>query len=308
MVAQRITFIGLGIMGAPMARRLVAAGHDVTVCDTSTEVLAEFRRSGVATHASPGVAAKGANVVFTMLPTSAIVREVLFGEGGAAQVAADKAIFVDMSTGSLDACMEIGRALSTLGKSLIDAPVGRSRREADTGELLAMVGGQDADVAAVRPLLSCMASDIVHAGGPGKGLSLKLVNNYMAMVNHVLTAEVLALSMRAGLALDQTVAVLGSTSAGKGQLLTNFPRKVLAGDVSPDFPIAMGIKDLNMALDLCGAVDGQGRFARLARDIFQEASDGGFASYDCTGVLHFLEGRRPCDPFTKNAATERVGQ
>jgi len=296
MTRLRICFIGLGVMGLPMARRIALAGFDLIVYDALSQAREAARHAGLSVSDDAYTAAKGAQIVILMLPNAAIVRDVLLGEGRVADAAGPGALIVDMSTGGVSSLLRLGDDLAARQLRLMDVPVGRSKREAETGELLALAGGSGDDLARFRPVLEAMASEIVHVGGLGQGLKLKLVNNYMSMVNHVLTAEVLAMAHRAGLTTDLAVRVLSTTSAGLGQLNTNFPKKVLRGDVSPDFPINMGIKDLTLALELCDDSQAEGAFGALARGLFVAAHDAGFGDYDCTGVLHYLEGLPAGDP------------
>ncbi len=293
--SPQIAFIGLGVMGAPMARNLVEKGFRLRVHDARAAAAEAFSGGECAVASTPGEAARDCDMIITMLPNSEIVHDVLFGRGGALASAPENVLVVDMSTGSVPALMRLNAEVRAAGDRLVDAPVGRSRREAVTGELLVMAGGAEADVSQARPVFTAMADTIVHAGPVGSGLKLKLVNNYMAMANHVLTGEVLAFAQKAGLDLDLAVEVLGTTSAGRGQLLTNFPKKVLAGDISPDFPIIMGIKDLDMALELAAESHSSARFGALSRAIFAAARDDGRGDQDCTAILHFLERSAPDD-------------
>ena len=286
----KIAFIGLGVMGAPMARNIIKAGFKVSVFDADAAITAQFENIASRVSVSPVDAARGCNLIITMLPTSDIVREVLLGGNGALVAAADNSLVVDMSTGSILSLEKLIKDIAARSHRFVDAPVGRSMREAITGNLIAMVGGTEADLQWFFPVLNTMADTIVHVGEMGCGLKLKLVNNYMAMVNHVLTGEVLAFADKAGLDPAMVVDVLSTTSAGKGQLLTNYPKKVLAGDITPDFSIRMGIKDLNMALELGQSVDAITNFGLVSRDEFQQATKNGFTDKDCTAIYLYQKG------------------
>ena len=111
-----------------------------------------------------------------------------------------------------------------------------------------MAGGDLADIESLRNIFDAIANKIVHVGPVGSGLKTKLVNNYMAMINNAVTAETLSFAHRVGLDIDATAELMSSTTAGLGQLNTNYTKKVLANDLSPDFPITMAIKDLDMAI------------------------------------------------------------
>lgn len=282
-----IAFIGLGVMGIPMAKNVIKAGFNVAVYDINPKAAVKLKDTATRVAESPACAASDSNLIITMLPTSDIVHDVLFGTDGALAAAPDNCLVVDMSTGSLPAMQNLMAHIDNTTHRFMDAPVGRSKREAVTGNLIAMVGGDSKDLQWFRPVLESMADTIVHVGSRGSGLTLKLVNNYMAMVNHVLTGEVLAFADKAGLDTSVVVDVLSTTSAGRGQLLTNFPKKVLAGDVSPDFSMHMGIKDLNMALELAANIGADANFGSMSRDIFKAAVQQGHGDKDCTAILHY---------------------
>lgn len=172
---------------------------------------------------------------------------------------------------------------------MIDAPVGRTPRDAAAGTLLIIAGGEPDDIAEARPLFECLADAIVHAGPRGHGIKLKLVNNYMSTVGTLLTAEALTLANKAGLDRATTVRVLSSTTAGRGQLIVNYPNKVLAGDVSADFPLRMAHKDVSHALDLGAELGSPLLLGAVAREMFALAKPWGRADEDWTAMLLLLE-------------------
>lgn len=286
---MKLAFIGLGTMGAPMAMRLVMNGFEVAVYDSSEKARSDFaglRDCRVAT--SPADAAENADVVVTMLPESRDVNAALVGPDGAVSSLLPGAIVIDMSTGSVEALHALATSLNDKGIELIDAPVGRSPKEAETGDLLVMVGGADDIISKVMPALRCFGQEITHAGPLGSGLSLKLVNNYMSMIGMVMTAEALNLADILGLDQSQTVATLRKTPAGQGQLNTNFPKKVLSGDIDPDFPLRMGLKDITLGLNLAQSVGAVSPLGTAARAMFEQAAHVGRAEQDCTAMLFVL--------------------
>ena len=290
-----IGFIGLGVMGAPMARRLAGAGHRVRVYDVSALARDGFRSvAGAEVADSPAAAAQGSDYLFTMLPESRHVRAVLFGEQGAAACLPANALVVEMSTGDAVATLAMAEELAAQGLRLVDAPVGRTPAEAETGKLLVLAGGDEATIAEVTPLLSCLGDEIVHAGPTGSGIRLKLVNNYMSMVSMVMTAETLVMARKLGLDREQVVRVLQGTVAGRGQINVNFPRKVLAGDITPDFPLRLGLKDLSLALELAKSVGAPMALGGAARELFSLAAPWGRAEQDCTAMLLLLEDIARC--------------
>ena len=286
---RRVAFLGLGVMGGAMLRNLVKSGFDCAAYDVAPEALARLADGGCRLAASPADAARGADALITMLPTSAHTRDALFGSAGAAAALRRGALVIEMSTGDALETDRIGTELAGRGLRCMDAPVGRTPREAAEGRALIMAGGSEADLADARPLFEAMADTIIHVGAFGSGIRLKLVNNYMSMVGMVLTGEALMFAAKLGLDRETVVRVLSNTTAGRGQLLTNFPRKVLAGDVTPDFPLRMGLKDIQLALALAGSVGAPLGLGGYARELFALSRAWGRENEDCTAMLLLLE-------------------
>lgn len=284
-----VAFIGLGTMGAPMARRLATAGYRLSVYDTSPAAMERLADAGCRAASSPADAAAGAAVVITMLPSSPHVRLAMTGPDGAAAALQPGALFVDMSTVDDAESRKLATELEAQGIRVLDAPVGRSPRHAAEGTLLVMAGGRAEDVEAARPLFDQMAEAVHHLGPQGSGIALKLINNYMSMVGMVLAAEGLTLARKAGLDRGQVVEVLSGTPAGRGQLTTNFPRKVLAGDITPDFPLSMGLKDITLALALGAERASPLHLGAAARQLYALAGAWGREGQDCTAMLLLME-------------------
>jgi 4-hydroxybutyrate dehydrogenase/sulfolactaldehyde 3-reductase len=292
---DRIGFIGLGTMGAPMASNLIKTGWDLVVFDIDQTRCATLKENtNCVIASSPEDVMNLASRLITMLPTSEQVDAALFGEKGAVGGMQPGDIVIEMSTGQIDQLERQARQIQSLDAILIDAPVCLSPAEAATGNLISLVGGDRGDIERVSDLLDALSQRVIHAGPTGYGLRLKLVNNYMSMINHVLTAEVLALAAAVGLDRQLTVDLLQNTAAGRGQLLTNFPKKVLRGDTTADFPINMGIKDLSMAIAMFDQMKDNAAFGSLARQLFDDAAKAGFGGKDCTAMLEYFDER-----FTK---------
>ena len=285
---QKILFIGLGIMGAPMAENIIQKGFDVAVCDIQQNVVDGFKDIASITSTKPSEAADQRNVIMMILPNSDVVNSVLFDEGGALETCAPNSLIVDMSTGSYTKLMETAKRVAKRGHRFIDAPVGRTPREAITGELLVMAGGETDDIAALDGAFKAVGDTVIHVGETGCGLKAKLVNNYMAMVNNAVTGETLSLAKALGLDMVAMAKLMSSTAAGLGQLNTNYPKKVLAGDLTPDFPIFMAVKDLNMAIELAETVSNKAQFGRMARAGFINADKAGMGSLDQTAILEYF--------------------
>ena len=287
---KTIGFIGLGTMGAPIATRLLNCGFSLILYDIDIRKLEIFSKSSNCEIAlSPKDIGKSAQRVITILPNSDIVSEVLFGDDGLIHSLSDGSVVIEMSTGSVPAFIKQAEKLAEKKLQMVDLPVGRSPAEALEGQLIAMAGIDKDHAGAVVDIAEAIAEETIYTGKLGDGLRLKLVNNYMAMIGHVLAAEVLALALKVGLNRNQTVCLLQKTAAGRGQLLTNFPKKVLENDITPDFPVSMGIKDIDMALELFSSIGQEGKFGTLANQIFMKASNNGYSDKDCTSVLNYLD-------------------
>lgn len=284
-----IAFLGLGVMGGAMACNLLRHGFPVAGFDVATAAMERLAGTGYRRAESPADAARGSSAVITMLPTSAQVRSALFGQDGAASALAPGALVIEMSTGDAAETDQIAAELARRGLRCMDAPVGRTPREAAEGKALIMAGGSQADFDEALPIFSAMADRIVHVGASGSGIRLKLVNNYMAMVGIVLTGEALMFAAKLGLDRATVVEVLSNTTAGRGQLITNFPRKVLAGDVTPDFPLRMGYKDIHLAMNLAASVGAPLGLGGYAQQMFALAKSWGRQDQDCTAMLLLLE-------------------
>ena len=284
-----IAFLGLGVMGGAMLRNLVRRGFTVAGYDLLPAAMDRLADTGYRRASSPADAARGSHVVITMLPTSGHVTDALFGPEGAAAALAPGALVIEMSTGDAVQTDHIAAELAARGLRCIDAPVGRTPREAAEGRALIMAGGSPADLEEAAPIFAAMADEIVHVGAFGSGIRLKLVNNYMSMVGMVLTGEALMFAAKLGLDRDKVVKVLSNTTAGRGQLLTNFPRKVLAGDLTPDFPLRMGYKDIHLAMNLAASVGAPLGLGGYAEQMFALAKAWGRQEQDCTAMLLLLE-------------------
>ena len=286
---SHVAFIGLGAMGGPMARNLIAGGHDVAVHDAAEAAVAGFADVNCRRASSAAEATTDAEFVITMLPTAANVRAALLENGGACETLPAGALVIDMSTVGAGDSTALAADLGERGYRMIDAPVGRGPLQAEAGTLLIMAGGDSADIDAARPLFDCMADKVVHVGPQGHGIKLKLVNNYMSMVGVAMTAETLALASKAGLDRETVVDVLQGTAAGRGAINDRFPRKVLSGDVSPEFPVRLGGKDLKLALGLGVEEASPLALGAAADHWFDRAHDEGRANEDCTALLLVLE-------------------
>lgn len=244
-----IGFIGLGAMGQPMAANLARKGFRLAVYDIMQDRVPPLVELGARVAGSVTEIAETADIAVTMVPDSPEIEAVVLGPGGLAEAGRAGQLVLDMSTVAPASTDRMVAALAEKGIGFVDAPVGRLVTHAVAGESLFMVGAHDKDLARVRPLLEAMGTTILHCGPPGAGIRTKLVNNYLIMGINQMNAEALALAAKLGLDLETTLDVLHGTTATNGQLKVNWPNKVLAGDTSPGFRIALAHKDVSLAVD-----------------------------------------------------------
>ena len=281
---RTVAFIGLGTMGRPMALNILRRGFSVRAFDILPEAVDALAAAGATPAASPADAARGADVVITMLPNSSHVEEAVFGPAGVAEGIGQGALYIDMSTIAPATTDAIAGRLAGRGVAMADAPVGRQQQHAVDGTLLNMVGGGEGDVARARPVLDCMGDTIIHCGPVGSGARMKLVNNFMSITLNATTAEALALAEASGLEVELARKVMLGTVAGTGHMGTTYPAKVLKGDLSPGFMIDRALKDLRLALDLGQAVGVGLETGRTAEKAYVEATQAGHGRHDWTAL------------------------
>jgi len=282
-----VGFIGLGNMGRPMAANLVRKGAALRVCDTNPAPVAALTSMGARSGRVADVAA-GSDVIFTMLPTTAVVVDVIDGPDGVLAHARAGATVVEMSTIEPAVTDRLAAAAATRGVSFADAPVGRLASHAERGESLFMVGADMEVFARIKPLLEMMGTTVHHCGGVGSGMRTKLVNNYLAIISCQLNAEAVALSQRFGLTLEKTLEVIHGTTATNGQLKVAWPSKVLKGDVEPGFTIDLAHKDLTLIVEAANAIKVPVPIAAVAREAFSAARSRGKGGQDFSSMVDVL--------------------
>lgn len=246
---QAVGYIGMGIMGAPMARNLLEAGCGVTVWNRTASKCAPLEEAGAQVAATPKALAEGGpEAIFLNVTATDDVEEVLFGEAGVAAGAQEGLIVVDNSTISPVAAKAFAERLAELGVALVDAPVSGGDTGAKEGTLSIMCGGDEAAFAKVRPLLEVLGKSVVHLGPAGSGQACKACNQIAVSLNLLGTCEALALGKQFGLDLDKLVEVLSGGAAGSWQL-ANLGPKIAAGDDAPGFMIDLVRKDLAIVLE-----------------------------------------------------------
>jgi len=268
-MARSVGFIGLGIMGRAMARRLVDAGHRVTVWNRDASKAAELVAAGARQAATPRAAAQGADVVITMVTDSPAVRTVILEADGAIHGAREGAVIVDMTTMHPSVAREVGAALRAKRIGFLDAPVTGMEFRARDGTLSLLVGGEKADLEKVRDVLSILGNRITHFGPQGSGQIAKACNQILCAVNMVGIVEALHLGRLNGLDPATLVEAL-VPGAGGSWALERFGPQIVKGDFQPGGRIALMLKDLGIAEETAAAVGLSLAGAAAAKKYFED--------------------------------------
>lgn len=284
--ADRVGFIGLGNMGRPMAANLARKGFPLTVLDAVPERMDALAALGARPAASLAALVEAADVTVTMLPDTPDVERVVLGPGGVLERGRAGMLHLDMSTIAPAASRAMAERLSARGIRFVDAGVGRSPAHAERGESLFMVGAEPEDMERVRPLLAAMGDRIIHAGPPGTGIALKIVNNYVAMSICQVNAEAFTLAAKLGLPARLLFEVVTNSLSSNDHLKHYWPTKALGGDTEPGFALDLAFKDLSIGVAAAAAVGAPAHVGTAARDAMGRARTGrGLGARDVTAVL-----------------------
>jgi 2-hydroxy-3-oxopropionate reductase len=246
-MTERVGFIGLGIMGMPMARNLMDSGYELTVHNRSPEKAEELGKEGAAVAATPREVAQKSDVVITMLPDSPQVREVVAGEVGVLEGISEGALLIDMSTISPVVTEELAEALKEMGASMLDAPVSGGDVGAIEGTLSIMVGGEEADFQRAKPLFEAMGKTITHVGPTGAGQVTKAANQVVVALTIEAVSEALVLGSAGGVSPEKILDVLGGGLASN-KVMEVKREKFLSHTFEPGFRSELHHKDLGIAL------------------------------------------------------------
>jgi 2-hydroxy-3-oxopropionate reductase len=247
-MADKVGFIGLGIMGGPMAKNLMEANHELVLYNRTREKAEELAGDGAAgVAASPREVAEGSDIVVTMLPDSPQVREVVTGENGVLEGLKEGALVVDMSTISPVVTEELAEKVKEKGASMLDAPVSGGDVGAIEGTLSIMVGGEEGDFERARPLFDVMGKTVTHVGPTGAGQVTKAANQIVVALTIEAVSEALVLGSRGGVSPEKILDVLGGGLAGN-KVMEVKREKFLSHTFDPGFRSELHHKDLGIAL------------------------------------------------------------
>lgn len=283
-----IGFIGLGIMGKPMAKNLLKAGYSLAVYNRSKSSVEELVRSGAKAFSSAKEVAAASDVIITMLPNSPEVEEVVLGKGGILEGAAANSILVDMSSISPIVSRELSAELGKKHVFMLDAPVSGGEPKAIDGSLAIMVGGPEEAFAKVEPILKVLGDSVTLVGEIGSGNITKLANQIMVASNIAGMSEALVLATKANVDPEKVFEAIRGGLAGSTVLDAKAPL-VLAGNFKPGFRIDLHIKDLQNALDTARSIGTPSPISEAAIAMMRRLSSDGKGGDDHGGLIQWYE-------------------
>jgi 3-hydroxyisobutyrate dehydrogenase len=283
----KIGFIGLGNMGRPMAARLAGVGYELHLLDKDVSVAKSFAAERGGTVAPSLAALAGAaSAVITMLPDGKAVREVALGRDGLVDNLSPGSVVVDMSSSDPVGTRELGAALLAKRIDLVDAPVSGGVPRARDGSLSTMVGGEDAVIARVRPVLESMAKNVFLTGS---GHAMKALNNLVSAGGLWIASEALLIGERFGLSPERIVDILNASTGRNNSTENKFKQHILPRSFASGFSLGLMAKDLRVAADLAAATGQASPLTRLCTELWSEAESKLGGSQDHTAIIKLLE-------------------
>jgi 3-hydroxyisobutyrate dehydrogenase len=269
----KLGFVGLGNMGGPMCRNLLAAGYDVAVHDVRREAAAEHERLGATWAASPAETGAGRDVVITMLPTPRHVEAVLLGPDGLLDALAPGSVWIDMSTSVPEVADRVRALAGARGVHVLDAPVSGMAAGARSGRLQIFVGGDREVYERVRPVFEVLGDPdrVMRVGGHGAGYTVKLMINLLWFAHLVATTEVLSIGTSAGVDLGVLRDALLASPAASNFLGRDVLSVLRDGDYDESFALALACKDLGLAVDLARDVKVPAELSALVEQVYRRA-------------------------------------
>jgi 2-hydroxy-3-oxopropionate reductase len=281
-------FIGVGVMGGRMARRLLEAGYPLIIHDVNPSTLKPLVKLGAKLARSPREVADKARTVFASVPTPSVLRDVALGANGLIRGKTMK-ILVDLSTTGSVVEKEIAKALAAHGISMIDSPVSGGASGADKGTLAVMVAGKPRAIAAVRGALDVIGKVFIVGKQPGQAQVMKLLNNLLSTSALAMSLEVFVAGAKAGLDADMMVAVINAGSGRNSATEEKIPRSVLTRAFDFGFPVSGARKDIGLAIEECQAMGLPMIVGSAAKQLWDFAYNQGGGKRDMTTLVTYLE-------------------
>jgi 2-hydroxy-3-oxopropionate reductase len=285
---KKIGFIGLGIMGKPMARNLLKAGYPLTVYDIVPDKAEEVVEAGAEASSSSKEVAEKSEVIITMLPNSPDVKEAVLGKNGVLEGAKPGTILIDMSSIAPLASKEVAEKAKEKGVTVLDAPVSGGEPKAIEGTLAIMVGGPQETFDEVEDILSVMGASVTLVGEVGSGNMTKLANQIIVALNIAAMSEAMVLAAKAGVNAEKVFQAIRGGLAGSTVLDAKMPL-VLEGNFKPGFRIELHIKDLANALDTAHEVGVPVPLSSAVMEVMQALKVDGKGADDHGGIIQFYE-------------------
>ncbi|SDW66223.1 2-hydroxy-3-oxopropionate reductase [Paenibacillus sp. PDC88] len=285
---MRIGFIGLGIMGKPMAANLLKKGYSIIVNDLNRSAVEELKALGADTGDTPKQVAIESDIIITMLPNNAIVKSVILGEEGIIHGAKEGSIVVDMSSISPVAATEIAEALKKQGIEMLDAPVSGGEPKAIDGTLSVMAGGNENAFNQVKPILGCMGKDITWVGPSGSGATAKLANQIMVNVNIAAMSEALVLAAKAGIDIEKMYHAIRGGLAGSAVLDAKLPM-IIERNFKAGGRVDINLKDLTNVMETADAYEMSLPLTEHVKHIFESLKNEGKQADDHGGIVQYYE-------------------
>jgi 4-hydroxybutyrate dehydrogenase/sulfolactaldehyde 3-reductase len=284
-----VGFIGLGTMGAPMARNILKGGHSLTVFDLNRAACDALVAAGAVAAASPKGVAASSEVVITMVPDAPDVEKLALGPDGILQGMRRGSVYIDMSTIDPATTQRVGKVFADAGVDMIDSPVGKTVEHAIAGTSTLMIGGDAAVIERVRPVLKTMGAELIHCGGLGMGQAMKLTNNLLATILMAASSEALVAGAKAGLTLETMISVMKTTMAWNNQLAVAMHMRALKGNFDPGFMVKLAHKDCRLALAMDRDLGVEAPVGAATLKVLQEAMDKGLSGMDVGSLLKLRE-------------------
>ncbi|MGH9529111.1 MAG: NAD(P)-dependent oxidoreductase [Terriglobales bacterium] len=281
---MRVAFLGLGIMGRPMASNLAKSGHQVTVWNRTAGKNVE----GARTAGSPAEAANGAEVVWMCVSDTNAVESVLFGEHGVEESLTENMIVVDSSTISPSATLKFAERVQARGARYVDAPVTGSKTGAENGTLIFIIGGEEASIERLKPCLAAMGKQFFRMGEVGKGHAAKLVMNLQIAIIYEGFSEALTLGAKLGVSADTLLPLINASMVRSGVVEYKAPF-VLKRDFSPNFPMRLMHKDIRLALAAAKEARVKLPALEIVEEVYDVAIEDGQQDLDFAATITLLE-------------------
>jgi 3-hydroxyisobutyrate dehydrogenase-like beta-hydroxyacid dehydrogenase len=286
---MNVGFVGLGAMGLPMAKRVLSAGHKMyTTFHRRRGPAEELRAMGAEILATPGEVATAADVVITILPADAELRESVFGPAGILQGFDSGKVLIEMTSGTALAMQEVEASIKAAGGFVLDAPVSGGTPAAEQGTLTIMVGGDKPLLERCRPLLEAMGTRIMRVGEVGQGKVVKIVNQMMAAIHLLTIGEAFALGIKNGADPAILYEVIKSSSGYSKMMDLRLPGFLLEGSFEPGFKLDLMKKDVNLALESAKASGTPLLLTSAVAQVFTAASTAGKGNQDFSAAAQFL--------------------